>query len=291
MNPTKKKATTAGALSEALTALNKAELIGDVAKELVGGKPQEYVPTGIKAIDDIIVGIVHAEVTLIAGKPGQGKTALAMTILQNAAEQGLLVGVFSLEMSRRALAMRFIAGLSGVPIHALRKMDMTPKQKAAVTAAVKRLKGLPLYVDDRSNLSGNAIFETMGQWKEMGIGLVAVDYVQLMSGENEQRQVQVGEAIRAVKAAAKTFDLPVMVLSQVNRASDIREDKKPRMGDLRDSGELEQVSDTILMFHYPEDDKDQSVRVCDIHVVKQKNGPTGIATVKFDQQATRFKDF
>jgi replicative DNA helicase len=265
-------------------------LIGDVASDLLHGKPQQYVPTGLKALDDIIVGAVHGELMLVAAKPGQGKTSLLMTILENAAKRNVLGGVFSMEMGRRALTMRRIAGVSGVPIRAIRTGETSPKQKASIQKAAATLKNLPLYIDDRGGLSGPQIKETMGLWKEMGIVVVGLDYIQLMSGENESRQVQVGEAVRAVKEGAVLYDLPVIALSQLNRASDARENKLPRMSDLRDSGELEQVADTIMMFHYPEDDEDQPERVCDIHVVKQRNGPTGIASVMFKREQTRFED-
>lgn len=265
-------------------------LIGDVASDLLHGKPQKYVPTGLDALDDIIVGAVHGELMLVAAKPGQGKTSLLMTILENAAKRNILGGVFSMEMGRRALTMRRIAGVSGVPIRTIRTGETSPKQKANIQKAAATLKNLPLYIDDRGGLSGPQIKDTMGLWKEMGIVAVGLDYIQLMSGENESRQVQVGEAVRAVKEGAVLYDLPVIALSQLNRASDARENKLPRMSDLRDSGELEQVADTILMFHYPEDDEDQAERVCDIHVVKQRNGPTGIASVRFMREQTRFED-
>lgn len=266
------------------------KLIGDIGMELVTGEPQGYVPTGIRPLDDIIVGIVNAEVTMIAAKPSQGKTALAMQILENAASAGVLSAVISMEMSDKALSQRMIASRTGIPTRVLRTRTWTAAQKRDAIAAAKALNSLPLYVDDRSYLTGQHIYETIRVFKEMGIGLVAIDYLQLMTGENESRQVQVGDAAKQVKAGAKDFNMPVILLSQLNRASDAREDKKPRMSDLRDSGEIEQVADTIIMFHYPEDDLMEDIRTVDFHVVKQRNGPTGVASMLFNKPLTRFQE-
>lgn len=266
------------------------KLIGDVGMELVTGEPQGYVPTGIASLDNLIVGIVNAEVTMIAAKPSQGKTALAVQILENAALAGLPSAMISMEMSAAALSQRMIAARTGIPTRVLRTRTWTKKQEAEALAAARALNGLPLYVDDRSYLNGQQVYDTIGYLAEKGIGLIAIDYLQLMSGDNESRQVQVGDAAKRVKAAAKDFNLPIILLSQMNRASEAREDKRPRMSDLRDSGEIEQVGDTILMFHYPEDDLMEDIRVVDIHVVKQRNGPTGIASMKFNKPRTRFEE-
>jgi replicative DNA helicase len=266
------------------------QLIGDVGLELIQGEPQQYVPTGIAAIDDIIVGIVAGEVTLVAAKPSQGKTALAMQILEYAAGKlGLPSAIISMEMGAKALSQRMISARSGVPTKVLRTRMWSPKQEEAAIKAAKELNGLPLYVDDRSGLTGQQVYDAVGYFKDAGIGIVGIDYLQLMSGVGENRQGQVGEAMRLIKSAAKDFEMPVVALSQVNRASEQRENTKPRMSDLRDSGELEQVGDTILMAHYPEDDLMEDVRLCDWHVVKQRNGPTGVASTRFNKPRGRFE--
>lgn len=273
-----------------MTEVPPPKLIGDVGLELVTGEPQGYVPTGITSLDNLIVGIVNAEVTMIAAKPSQGKTALAVQILENAAMGGLPSAMISMEMSAAALSQRMIAARTGIPTRVLRTRTWSKAQQASALKAAKALNGLPLYVDDRSYLTGQQIYDTIGYLKEQGIGLIAIDYLQLMSGDNESRQVQVGDAAKRVKAAAKDFSLPIILLSQMNRASEAREDKRPRMSDLRDSGEIEQVGDTIIMFHYPEDDLMEDIRVVDLHVVKQRNGPTGIASMRFNKPRTRFEE-
>lgn len=118
--------------------------------------------------------------------------------------------------------------------------------------------------------------------------MAVVDYIQQMSGANDSRVVQVGDAVRAIKAAAKDAQLPVIALSAISRAG-ASDNRMPKLSDLRDSGDLEFVADTVLMFHYPEDDEHEEVRIADIHVLKQRNGPTGIVPVQFNKPATRFE--
>lgn len=266
-------------------------LLGDGAQEdYESGVPEVYVPSGIPALDDLILGAVAAEVTLVAGAPGQGKTALAMQWVERAAAGGIPSAVLSLEMGRRALRNRLISTMAGVDMRILRTREWkNPKQKQAAMAAAEYLASIPLYVDDRSGLDADRVYASIMAWKERGIGLGVIDYLQLMAGANESRVTQVGDAIRAIKSGAKDADIPIILLSALNRNANTREDKRPRVSDLRDSGDIEFVGDTILMFHYPEDDLMADIRVCDIHVVKQRNGPTGIASTVFNKPATKFQ--
>lgn len=266
------------------------ENVGDVGVDLLVSEPQAYVPTGIKPLDDIIIGIVAGEATLIAGPPGHGKTALSMQILYDAALSGVKAAILSMEMGKRALAQRLISTLSGVPTEVLRKRNWSKAQKAAAEKAATQLRDVPLFAYAAAGATPDQAGEIIRSWKEQGVGIVAVDYLQQMRSDNESRQVQVGEAARAVKGAAAEADMPLIVISSLNRASVARgADAEPRLSDLRDSGELEYVFDTILMFHYPSDDAKEDIRSADIHVMKQRNGPTGIASVIFNRPKTRFE--
>lgn len=266
--------------------------IGEIDDAAEAQGPVRYVPTGISPLDNEILGVINSDLLVLAGKPGSGKTSLATQILENAALAGVKSGLISLEMSAYALRTRMISARTGIEFKALLKRQLSPRQKKAVLEARAEIKtmGQALFIDDRSGLDDEGIYRTIGAWKEMGFGLVAIDYLQLIRGKNESRQVQVGDAVKAVKAAAKDFDLPVILLSQLNRSSDAREDKEPRMSDLRDSGEIEQVADTIIMFHYPEDDEFESMRAIDVHVVKQRNGPTTVVSMIFNKRAFRFQE-
>lgn len=266
--------------------------LGDGAMEdFRNDKPEIFIPSPLASLNEIILGAISSELLMIAGQPSQGKTALGMQWAVNAAEQGTTAAVLSMEMGRRALRNRLVASLTGIPIKMLRTREWAgDKQRSLAVEAAEYLNGLPLYVDDRSGLDGQQVYDTLLSWKKQGVGLAVIDYLQQMSGANESRVTQVGDAVRAVKAGAKDADLPVILISSLNRAANSRADGKPRMSDMRDSGDIEFVADTILMFHYPEDDLMEDIRQVDIHVMKQRNGPTGIASVLFNKPKTIFEE-
>jgi len=268
--------------------------LGEVAWKVATTDPPAFIPTGLEALDDLIVGATNGDLTIIAGRPSEGKTSLCMQIAEHAAAGGVNVGVFSLEMGPEALSLRQIAAHSGVSILKLRRRiqtALTPAEQGAIEEAADYLKTLPICVDTRSGLTGEQVYETVAQWQKQGVGLVILDYIQLMEGDSENRQEAVGKNTRMLKNAARDFKLPMIALSQVSRASSSREDKKPRMSDLRDSGQIEQVGDTIIMLHYPNpDDAMESIRECDIYAVKQRQGPVGFASVYFNKPKTRFQD-
>lgn len=266
-------------------------LLGEgAAEDYEHGEPEVYVPSGVKALDDLILGAIAGELVLVAGKPGEGKTSLAMQWAVQTAQNGQAAAVLSLEMGRAALRNRLVSGLTGIPMSMLRtRAWASAKHKKSAIEASEFLASIPLYVDDRSGLTGPQVYETITGWKEQGIGLVILDYIQRMGGTSESRVQQVGDAVRAVKSAAKDALLPVIALSSLNRS--VNGNEKPRMSWLRDSGDLEFEADTILMLHYPEDDEHEDVRAVDFHVLKQRNGPTGVASARFNKPATRFEDY
>ena len=256
------------------------------------GKPERYVPTGLAPLDDLILGCVASEMILIAGAPGQGKTSLATQILLTAAQNGHPAALLSLEMGRLAVRNRLVSSLTGIDMQILRTRKWgSKKQQSQAVEAADFLASIPLYVDDRAGLGPEAVKETIVGWGQQGIEIGAVDYIQQMGGTGDNRVTQVGAAARACKDGAKAADIPIIAISSLNRSASQREDKKPRLSDLRDSGELEYVADTVLMFHYPEDDLMADVRVCDIYALKQRNGPTGIASCMFDKPRTQFREY
>lgn len=252
--------------------------------------PEVYRPSGIVTLDRMILGAVAGELLLIAGAPSQGKTALAVQWLVTNAQEGTPSAILSMEMSRRSLRNRLVSGLTGIDMQTLRTRNWaSPGEKANAIEAAVYLAEIPLYVDDRTGLDAGTVYSTLMSWKAHGIGLGVVDYIQQMSGASDSRVTQVGDAVRAIKAAAKDADMPIIALSATNRAA-ASDNRTPRLSDMRDSGDLEFVADTVLAFHYPDgEDRMQDIRVCDIHVLKQRNGPTGIASTKFNRPATTFE--
>lgn len=259
---------------------------------LANPEPEQFRPSGIKGLDALILGAVPGEMIVIGGDAGDGKTTLAVQWLLSTAQEGTGAGMFSLEMTRRAVEQRLIAGLTGVPLHVLRTKTWTEEQLGLVQQAAEFLHTLPLYSDDRSGLSADTIYDTLSYWKGQGIGLAVVDYLQNIQGTSENRVNDVGSSTAKIKAAAKDLDMPVILLSSLNRASGVRENKKPRKQDLRDSGAIEFVADTILMFYYPngQEDKQEPSREAEIHVLKNRMGAAGIVPVWFHQAEARFED-
>lgn len=259
------------------------------------GDPPNFIETPLEALNEIIVGLPESELVLIAAKPSQGKTALAMQIAADMAHNGLPCGFFSMEMSRKSLGMRLACSVLGIDSNRLRRRaraPLSPTEIAEIEEVRKALSDMPLMVDDRGGLSAEKIYETARQWKQdYGVKAIFLDYVQLIEADSDNRQESIGAAARVFKQIAKELVVPFVALSQVNRAIDSRESRIPLLSDLRDSGQLEQVADTVLMFSYPNgpDDELDQLRECQIHVKKQRNGPTGIAHVQFNKRLTKFE--
>jgi replicative DNA helicase len=279
--------------SKSTTDVPKLVLLGHGAfEDYESGEPEVFVPSGLPSLDALILGAVAGELTMLAGKPGEGKTALGMQWAIGNAQAGNATAVASLEMGKRALRNRIISGITGVPMAMLRTRQWaSPKHKKLVLDAAKYLQSIPLYVDDRPGMNADKVYRTVVEWGKQGITLAVIDYIQQMSGANESRVTQVGDAVRAIKAGAKDADIPVIAISAVNRQSSIGEGRTPKLSDLRDTGDLEFVGDTIIMFHYPDEaDRNENIRVVDAHVLKQRNGPTGIVSLRFNKPATRFEE-
>lgn len=274
----------------------KPKLLFEGAVEWVRSDPIRFIETPLEPLNDIIVGLPSSELILIAAKPSQGKTALAMQMAANTAQEGQTVGVFSMEMSRKQLGERLACSALGIDSNRLRKRWKEPLSEAeqsAIEEFYQDMANLPLLVDDRGGLSAEKIYAASLAWKkDFDVKAIFLDYVQLIEGGDDNRQEAIGSAARIFKQIAKELEIPFVALSQLNRAMDTRESRVPRLSDLRDSGQLEQVADTVLMFSYPNspDDDLDNLRECQIHVKKQRNGPTGIAHVQFNKQHTIFEN-
>ncbi len=258
--------------------------------------------TGFKGIDNKLQGLQDGDLIVVAGRPSMGKTAFAMNIAENVLEKNDentgAVLVFSLEMPAESLTTRLLSGMSRLDQQDVRSGRLDNKQVTQVVEQSKMLRELPLYIDDSSLLSPmelRARARRINRQEPNGLSLIIVDYLQLMQvpGTLENRVNQISEISRSLKSLAKELNVPVIALSQLNRAVEQRTDKRPMMADLRDSGAIEQDADVILFIYRDEvynEDTDQGNKA-EIIIGKQRNGPIGKTYLSFLKQYARFEDF
>ena len=261
-----------------------------------GGKPTG-VQTGFHKLDDMINGLQPSDLVIVAGRPSMGKTAFAMNIARSAAiKQHVPVVIFSMEMPKEQIAMRMLASLARVD----QKKISTGKVAAAdwprLTSAVQLLdENVNLFIDDTPALNPNEIRSRCRRLKrDQGLGLVVIDYLQLMqvSRATENRATEIAEISRSLKALAREIGCPIIALSQLNRALELRQDKTPLMSDLRESGAIEQDADLIMFIYREEvyDEETEKKGLADIIIGKHRNGPTGKVQLRFRGEHTNFEN-
>lgn len=281
------------------------------------------VASGFERYDRLTAGLHPGDLTIVAARPGMGKTSFVLNVATNVAspkgreaaadpsqrweEQGVGVAVFSLEMPREQIANRMVCSEGKVDVGKLRQGFLNPQDWSRLTQAASYLGSLPIWVDDSSSLSIlelrakvrrlQAEFDRVDDTgkKTRKIGLVIVDYLQLMKGREgaQSREQEISEISRGLKALAKELYLPVIALSQLNRAVETRSDKskRPQLSDLRESGAIEQDADNIVFIYrdeYYNKEATTEPNVAELIIAKQRNGPTGTAKVRFDREYTRF---
>ncbi len=270
-------------------------------KELVTG-----VPTGYQDLDKMTAGMQAGDLVIIAGRPSMGKTAFALNVAEYAtthAETKVPTVVFSLEMSKESLVQRMLCSVARVDAGRLRTGHLGESDWPKLTMGAGQLSEAPLFIDDTPAISVLELRSKARRLKaEHGLGLIVVDYLQLMRGSNtESRQQEISEISRSLKALAKELSLPVVALSQLNRSLESRTDRRPMMSDLRESGAIEQDADVIMFVYreavYCEDCKNRE-KTCEkghdkdaeIIIGKQRNGPIGTVNLTFRGQFTRFEN-
>ncbi len=257
--------------------------------------------TGYRDLNDLTSGLQRGEMIIIAARPSMGKTAFALNLAENVALDGHGVVVFSLEMSKQQLAQRLLCSRSEVDSQRLRRNMITKDDYAKLGRAVGELSEAPIYIDDSPGLS---ILELRAKARRLAlrhtIDLIIVDYLQLLRGSSkESRQQEVSEMSRGIKALARELNVPVVCLSQLNRSPEAREDHRPRMADLRESGSIEQDADVVMMLHRESyfhsdpnwaDENPDKVGVAELIITKQRNGPTDTVFLTWVASSTKFKD-
>ena len=255
------------------------------------------IPTGFKALDEITSGLQPGDLVIIAARPSMGKTSLAMNIAENAAiGHQKATAIFSMEMSAEQLSFRMIGSVGRVNQTKLRSGNLSDEDWTRVGSTITMMSSAPIFIDDAPGLSPTEVRARARRLKRTdNLELVIVDYLQLMavSGTSENRATEISEISRGLKALARELNVPVVALSQLNRAVEQRPDKTPQMSDLRDSGAIEQDADVIIFIYREEQyDKDTPRKgVADIIVGKQRNGPTGTLNLTFLGEYTKFENF
>lgn len=253
-------------------------------------------PTGFVDLDEKTAGLQNSELVIIAARPSHGKTAFALNIARHiAVEDGQPVFFVSLEQSRIELAERILCCHARVDSHKLRKGHLASDDMQKLIEAGGVLRDAKLFIDDTPNQGMLRIAANARRLKlRHGIKLVMIDYLQLIEPDNrrDSRQEQVANISRRLKFLARELSIPVVALAQVNRSSEDRQDHTPRLADLRESGSIEQDADTVMLLHRPEMyEPGQHEGIMEIHVAKQRNGPTGELTLTFLKQFMRFENF
>ena len=254
------------------------------------------VPTGFAELDEKTNGFAAGQMIIIAARPAMGKSTLALDVARSGSiHHNQTTVFFSLEMGRAEIAMRLLSAEATIPLQKLRKgeLDQRDFQKLAATQA--RINEAPLFIDDSPNLTLVEIRAKCRRLKQRhDLKMVVIDYLQLLSSGKkvESRQQEVSEFSRALKLLSKELEVPVVALSQLNRASEQRADKMPAISDLRESGSLEQDADMVILLHRESSYEKDNPRAgeADLILAKQRNGPTGTVTVAFQGHYSRFQD-
>ena len=255
------------------------------------------VATGFNRLDVLTNGLQNGDLVIIAGRPSMGKTAFALNIASNAALQGQVpVAVFSLEMSKEQLGLRLLSSEARVSASKMRSGFLSASQDwPALTEAADRLFSAPIFIDDTPALSVLELRAKARRLKsERNLGLVLIDYLQLMRGRKDgfdSREQEISDISRSLKALARELEVPVVALSQLNRKVEERPNKRPMLSDLRESGAIEQDAD-VIAFIYRERvyNRESDENVAEIIVGKQRNGPTGTIKLAFLDDLTRFEN-
>ena len=272
-------------------AFERIERLQEAKGELTG------VASGFTRLDYLTGGLQGGNLVIVAGRPSMGKTSWILNVARHAAGQHVPVGVFSLEMSNEELVQRLLCSDGRVDAQKLRRGELSTSEIQRLATAAGHLNTSPIWIDDSP---GNTVLEVRAKARrlkaENQLGLLVIDYLQLMAGSrnSENRQQEVSEISRGLKALAKELDVPVVALSQLSRAPEQRADHRPQLSDLRESGSIEQDADLVMFLYRPEyydaTDRDGNSLQgkAELIVSKQRNGPTGIVPLYFHSAYTRF---
>ena len=277
------------------------DLIRDTVKKVeslyVDKKTITGVPSGFKEFDLVTAGLQPSDLVVLAARPSMGKTSLALNIIEHVAvKEGSPVGLFSLEMSKEQLVLRMLCSLARVDLSKVRTGFLGEKAFPQLVNAAGKLAAAPLFIDDTPGISLAQLRSRSRRLKaKENIQLMVVDYLQLMGSDKKQvesRQQEISDISRGLKSIARELNIPVIVLSQLNRSVENRQDHRPLLSDLRESGAIEQDADVVVLLlrkeYYNAEDEPG---LADVIIAKQRNGPTRDIKLRFFEEYTRFENF
>jgi replicative DNA helicase len=254
--------------------------------------------TGFRELDEMTSGLQKSDLIIVAARPSMGKTALCLTLAQNAAiHEKAVVAVFSLEMSKEQLVMRMLSSEARVDAHRFRTGHLVRDEWGRLAEAIGTLSEAKIFVDDTASLT---VLQMRAKARRLAaeqkqLDLIVIDYMQLMagSGRTESRQQEVSKISRELKALAKELNVPVIALSQLSRAPEARNPPRPMLSDLRESGSIEQDADVVAFIYREEYYKpaEENAGVAELLISKQRNGPTGTVKLAFLKEFTRFENY
>ena len=275
-----------------VTLMDRVQEMADNPNDVTG------VPTGFYDLDRLTAGLQAGDLIVLAARPSMGKTAFAINIAEHVAlNEGLPVAVFSMEMGAAQLAVRIVGSIGRIDQGHLRTGKLTDEEWPRLTEAIEKLRNISLHIDESAGLNSSELRANARRLaRQCGqLGLIVVDYLQLMSGSSgseENRATELGEISRGLKMLAKELKCPVIALSQLNRSVEQRPDKRPMMSDLRESGAIEQDADIIMFIYRDEYYTKEACKepgVAEIIIAKQRNGPTGMVKLAFLRPITKFE--
>ena len=255
------------------------------------------IPTGFSKLDELTSGLQRSDLIIVAARPAMGKTAFALNIAQQAAlKSGSSVMIFSMEMAKEQLGQRLLSMESRVETQKLKTGDLQRKDWDRINMALDKLSNAHIFIDDTPGISVMEMKNKCRRLKaDKGLDLIIIDYLQLMQydGRADSRQQEISALSRYLKLLAREIDCPVILLSQLSRAPEQRQDHRPVLSDLRESGSIEQDADLVMFLYrddYYNEDSEEGHGICEVHLAKHRSGPTGKVELTWVERYTRFSD-
>jgi len=269
----------------------------EMEKLLAAGRGMVGLPTGFKALDGLLGGFQKSDLIVFAGRPGMGKTSWLLTVALSVARRGARVALFTMEMGIEQMVQRLISMETGIRIQQLRTADITPRQHTRFTEAIGRIANLPLFIDDTPAITPIEMRTKCRRLQhEYGLDVVMVDYMQLMSAgrayENNRVQ-EISYISRSLKELARELNVTMLSTAQLSRAVEQRQDKRPQLSDLRESGSIEQDADAVMFLYRDEVYNPETTEFpnqADVLLSKHRHGPTGTIQLYFEKTITKFMD-